>query len=61
MVDEPALRDFSLAWGEFWFLAAGAATEAGGRQPVVGAFGHQRVSELGDGVEDLEEHAAHRG
>jgi len=25
------------------------------------AFGHQRVLELGDGAEDLEEYPAHRG
>lgn len=51
--------DPGLACGEFGFLSAGAA--AGGGEAVVGAFGHEGVFELGDGAEDLEEHAAYRG
>jgi len=49
-----------LAGAEFGFLAAGAAAGAGG-ESVDGAFGHEGVLELGDGVEDLEEHAAEGG
>jgi hypothetical protein len=46
---------------EFGFLSAGAAAGAGGVQAVDGAFGHQDVLKLGDGAEDVEEHAAHGG
>jgi hypothetical protein len=37
------------------------AAGAGSGQAVEGALGHQRVVELADGAEDLDEHAAHRG
>jgi len=49
-----------LAGAEFGFLAAGAAAGAGG-ESVDGALGHEGVLELGDGTEDLEEHAAEGG
>ncbi len=50
-----------LAGAEFGFLAAGAAAGAGGGESVDGALGHEGVLELGDGTEDLKEHAAEGG
>lgn len=46
---------------EFRFLPAGAPTGTGGSQTVAGALRHQRVLELGDRTEDLEEHPPDRG
>ncbi len=52
----------ALARGELGLLAPRRAAGAGGFQTVTGAFGHQRVLELGDyGAEDLEEHPADGG
>lgn len=55
------LRDAGLARGQLGLLPASAAAGAGGGEAVEGALGHECVFELGDGAEDLEEHAAHRG
>lgn len=53
--------DAGLSCAELGFLAACAAACSGGGEAVAGAFGHQGVLELGDGSEDLEEHAADGG
>jgi hypothetical protein len=50
------LGDAGLAWGEFGFLPASAATGPGSYRPFHGSLGHQGVLELGDRAEDLEEH-----
>jgi hypothetical protein len=52
---------WTLERGELRFLPASAATGPGGGQPVDGALGHQRVLELGNRAEDLEEHPPNRG
>ncbi len=53
--------EFDLARAQFGLLAAGAPAGPRRRQAVPGALGHQRVLELGERAEDLEEHPAHRG
>ena len=54
------LGDLGLAGGELGFLAACSPARASGVEAIAGAFGHQRVFELGDRTEDLEEHPADR-
>lgn len=53
--------ELDLSGPEFGLLPAGAATGAGGGQPVFGALGGQGGLELGDCAEDVEEYLAHGG
>jgi len=66
LTDEPVHRPYTTPWDstlagrELRFLATGPTPAPRRRQTIPGAFGHQRVLELGDRPEDLKEHAAHR-
>ena len=55
-----SLSDLRLTQRELGLLATRAAAGASGIQAVAGAFGHERVLELGDRAEDLKEHPADR-
>jgi hypothetical protein len=54
-------RQLDLTWSELRLLAAGATAGASGHEAVAHSFGHERVLELCDCPEYVEEHPPHGG